>query len=85
MTIEEMITPYVEMYEKFIAEQKPNITTRKTPLERRTAGLDFEETIGNTTYIVKSFFDDNSDEDVLCKIMRLMNGSKVNTVEIETE
>ena len=83
MTIEEMVKPYIERYEKFAAEQKPNNRVERTPLERRPALLDFEEAIGGTTYVVKSFFDDNSDEDILRKVMRLMNGSRVNETEKE--
>ena len=79
MTLEERIKPYIEKFRDFMTSQKVhNGDIKQTPLERNPAHLDFEETIGGTTYIVKSFFDDNSNEDMLRKIIRLMNDSKVN-------
>lgn len=78
MTLEEKVKPYIEKYEKFQANQKPVINKSSMPLERKPAYLDFEESIGGTTYIVKSFFDDNSKEDMFRKVVRLMSDSKVN-------
>ena len=80
MTLEEKIAPYLEMHEK--AQKEKGIISdnsiKKMPLERRPSWIDFEEKIGNTNYVVKSFFDDNSNEDIMKKIVRLMNNSKVN-------
>ena len=80
MTLEEEIAPYLEMHEK--AQKEKGIISdnsiKKMPLERRPGWIDFEEKIGNTTYVVKSFFDDNNNEDIMKKIVRLMNDSKMN-------
>ena len=55
----------------------------KARLERLPEGLDFEEKIGNTTYVVNSFFDKNAREDVLSKISRLLNGNEIENEEYE--
>ena len=39
---------------------------------RHPDNLDFEKTIGNTTYIVNSHFDDNSSVDILRKVERMV-------------
>jgi len=78
MTLEEKIAPYLEMHEKARKEKGiiSDNSIKNMPLERRPSWIDFEEKIGNTTYVVKSFFDDNSNEDIMKKIVRLMNNSK---------
>ena len=34
--------------------------------------MDFEKIIGNTTYLVKSHFNSNSNEDILRKVQRMV-------------
>ncbi len=60
-----------------------NNVPQKARLERLPKGLDFEEKIGNTTYVVNSFFDKNAREDVLSKISRLLNGNEIESEEYE--
>jgi len=57
--------------------------SKKSRLERLPKGLDFEEKIGNTTYVVNSIFDKNAQEDVLSKISRLLNGNEIENEEYE--
>lgn len=84
MTIEEQIKPYLDKYAEIKSNQKSDNSIKRIPLEKKPAYLDFEETISGTTYIMKSFFDIKSEEDILHKVVRLMNGSKINEYK-ETE
>lgn len=82
MDLEDKIRPCLEMHEKM--QRNKNITfdknIKRIPLERKPTWIDFEEKIGNTTYIVRSFFDDAANEDIMKKIVRLMNDSKINDI-----
>jgi hypothetical protein len=44
------------------------------PERRHPKGLDFEKTIGKTTYIVTSSFNQNTSEDMFNKVIRMIEG-----------
>ena len=81
MTLEEQIRPHLDRYAERKLREKPNNSINRIPLEKNPNHLDFEETIGVTTYIVKSFFDSDTEEDIFRKVIRLMNDSKINKAE----
>ena len=59
---------------EYAKSYRPLIDTRRklTPLEKFPKDLDFSETIGNTTYVVKSHFDKNAEECMVGKVCRMI-------------
>ena len=55
-----------------LAELPPEKIREKFGNPRHPNNMDFERTIGNTTYVVKSHFNSNKNEDILHKVQRMV-------------
>jgi hypothetical protein len=55
-----------------LAEFPPEKIRKRFINRRHPENLDFEKTIGNTSYVVKSHFNKNSNEDMVHKIRRMI-------------
>ena len=55
-----------------LAELPPEKIRERFGNPRHPKDLDFEKTIGNTTFMVKSHFNSNSNEDILHKVQRMV-------------
>jgi len=67
-----------EIYEAAERAYVPLIDTgrKPIPLERFPKDLNFTETIGGTTYTVRSFFNPNAEESIIATICRMVMGDK---------
>ena len=75
--ISKEIQTMINNYHDFADEYKPLVDTGRKycQLQKYPDGLDFSKSIGGTTYIVKSYFNQNAGECLLVKIHRLLDGN----------
>ena len=62
-------------WREYADKHKPLIDTGRAPLPlaKYPSGLDFEKTIGGTTYTVKSHFNPNASESMLRIVLRWLD------------
>lgn len=64
-------------WKEHAAAYRPLVDTgrERLPVEKTPKDLDFTKTVGGTTYTVKSHFDPQAHESMLCIILRWMENS----------
>lgn len=74
MELTQVITEYLD----WLCEQPPEVIRQKYKEFRYPKDIDFEKTIGNTTYVVTSKFNQNASEDIINKVRRVILNEEIN-------